>query len=146
MDPDSDPESEDDGSDLDEPDTPSPTQTAFPSGISSSALAVQPTQTATVDIGNIGTEISAPISILASDPAASGVTALPATSQDDQAQEQDITQVTEQQGLINRGGVIAMGTLSKAPLLFWATSYLPTMSWDARDFHVLTLVKLACRP
>lgn len=103
----SDSESEDE---LDGPDTPSPTQTTFPTGISTSAPAS--TQTSTADLGNIGTDTLVVSSTTTSETTTNGA-ALSATSptQNSQAQQSDVSQSTDQSGLMSRGGVIAMGLL-----------------------------------
>lgn len=124
----SDSESEDE---LDGPDTPSPTQTTFPTGISTSAPAS--TQTSTADLGNIGTDTLVVSSTTTSETTTNGA-ALSATSptQNSQAQQSDVSQSTDQSGLMSRGGVIAMGLLSKTSLF-----RLPLHMWEP---HVLTLV------
>lgn len=122
--PDVDSDSEDEGDELDGPDTPSPTETTFPPAISTSAPASAPasTQTSTVDLGNIGTETLVTSSTTTTTPASTtNGAALSATSptfepQRSQAQQTDLSESTEQSGLMSRGGVIAMGMLSKNPL------------------------------
>lgn len=132
----SDSESEDE---LDGPDTPSPTQTTFPTGISTSAPAS--TQTSTADLGNIGTDTLVVSSTTTSETTTNGA-ALSATSptQNSQAQQSDVSQSTDQSGLMSRGGVIAMGLLSKTsffrlPLHMWEPHVLTLVSWLGDRSH-----------
>ncbi|KAK7752599.1 hypothetical protein SLS62_005368 [Diatrype stigma] len=115
-------ESEDEG---DEPETPSPLQTAFPTSIppdyvapttvptSIDSATPAPTQSSTVDLGSIGTEtlgVSSTTSAPTTTPTVLPATA-PTSAQSDQAQQSDLPQPTEEPGIMNRGGVIAMGVL-----------------------------------